>query len=508
MRAPVPIHPTARGKLCRHGQRVNPVPWSPAPVVHFDGPGDGSDKRSFPMATTQAATTTNLQDLAKRHLWMHFSRMGAYQDGAEIPIIVKGDGCYVWDEHGNRYLDGLSSLFCVNIGHGRADVAQAGADQAKELGFFTTWSYAHPRAIELAARIAGLAPGDLNRVFFTSGGGESVESAIKMVRQYHKLNGHPNKTKIIAREIASHGTTLGALTATGITNLRQPFEPFTPGGCHVPNTNTYRLPPGYGEENLAEAIAHRIEFEGPDTVAAVILEPVQNAGGCFVPPPGYFQRVREICDEYDVLLISDEVICSWGRLGEWFGAQRYDYQPDIITTAKGITSAYAPMGALIASDKVAEPFLEGTNSFVHGFTFGGHPMAAAVALANIDVFEDEHILENVRENEPAFRAMLESLRDIEIVGDVRGAGYFQAIELVKDRETRESFSHEESETLLRGFLSGELYRRGLICRADDRGDPVIQLSPPLIAGPGDFEEIESVLRPVLEEAAQRMLHAG
>jgi adenosylmethionine-8-amino-7-oxononanoate aminotransferase len=458
------------------------------------------------MATTQQTGTTDLQALAKRHLWMHFSRMGAYDRGAPIPIITRGEGCYVWDEQGNRYFDGLSALFCVNIGHGRADVAQAGADQAAELGFFTNWSFAHPRAIELAARIAGLAPGDLNRVFFTSGGSEAVESAIKLVRQYHKLTGHPNKTKLIAREVAYHGTTLGALTATGITSLRQPFEPFTPGGCHVANTNLYRLPPGYGEENLAEAVAKRIEFEGPDTVAAVIMEPVQNAGGCFTPPPGYFQRVREICDQYDVLLISDEVICSWGRLGEWFGAQRYDYQPDIITTAKGITSAYAAMGAVIVSDRVAEPFLEGDTSFTHGFTFGGHPVASAVALANIDVMENEGIRENVRENEPAFRAMLESLRDIEIVGDVRGAGYFQAIELVKDRETHEHFTHEESETLLRGYLSAELYRRGLICRADDRGDPVVQLSPPLIAGPEHFEEIESILRPVLEEAGRRMLH--
>jgi adenosylmethionine-8-amino-7-oxononanoate aminotransferase len=258
------------------------------------------------------------------------------------------------------------------------------------------------------------------------------------------------------------------------------------------------------EADLVETIADRIEFEGPSTVAAVILEPVQNAGGCFTPPEGYFQRVREICDEYDVLFISDEVICAWGRLGEWFGADRYGYEPDIITTAKGLTSAYAPMGAVIASDRLAEPFLSGANSFTHGFTFAGHPICAAVAMANLDAFEREGIIDNVRTNEARFRAMLESLRDIPIVGDVRGAGYFQAIELVKNQETKESFSDEESETLLRGFLSGELYRRGLICRADDRGDPVIQLSPPLIAGPEQFEEIEGILRPVLTEASERM----
>jgi adenosylmethionine-8-amino-7-oxononanoate aminotransferase len=444
-----------------------------------------------------------LQDLARRHLWMHFTRLSAYADH-DIPVIVRGEGCYVYDEHGNRYLDGLSSLFCVNIGHGRADIVQAGAEQAKELGFFTNWSYAHPPAIKLAARIADLAPGDLNRVFFTSGGSEAVESALKLARQYFKLTGKPNKTKLIAREVAYHGTTLGALSATGITALREPFEPLTPGGCHVVNTNTYRMPAGMTEADFAEAIARRIEFEGSDTVAAVILEPVQNAGGCFPPPDGYFQRVREICDEHDVLLISDEVICAWGRLGEWFGSHRYGYQPDMITTAKGLTSAYAPMGALIASDRLAEPFLDGTSSFTHGFTFAGHPVCAAIAMANLDALEEEGILEHVRANEDGFRAMLESLRDIPIVGDVRGAGYFQAIELVKDQKTKRGFDHAESESLLRGFLSGELFRRGLICRADDRGDPVIQLSPPLIAGPEQFAEIEAVLRPVLTEASQRI----
>jgi adenosylmethionine-8-amino-7-oxononanoate aminotransferase len=438
---------------------------------------------------------------------MHFTRMSAYAE-QELPEIVRGEGCYVYDEHGKRYLDGLSALFCVNIGHGRADIAQAGADQAAELGFFTNWSYAHPRAIELAARIAALAPGELNRVFLTSGGSEAVESALKLARQYFKLTGKPNKTKVISREIAYHGTSMGALAATGITSLRQPFEPLMPGGLHVPATNTYRLPSGMTEEWFTTAIEEKIEFEGPDTIAAVILEPVQNAGGCFTPPDGYFARVREICDAYDVLLISDEVICAWGRLGEWFGAGRYGYQPDIITTAKGLTSAYAPMGAVIASDRLAEPFLNGTNSFTHGFTFGGHPVCAAVALANVDALEREGVLEHVRSHEREFRATLDSLRDIPIVGDVRGAGFFQAIELVKDRETKDSFSDEESETLLRGFLSGELYRRGLICRADDRGDPVIQLSPPLIAGPEQFREIAEILRPLLSEASHRMRLRG
>ncbi|MDQ3356785.1 MAG: aspartate aminotransferase family protein [Actinomycetota bacterium] len=436
---------------------------------------------------------------------MHFTRMGAYGEHGEVPIIVRGEGCYVYDENGKRYLDGLSALFCVNAGHGRAELGDAAAAQARELAFYTNWSYAHPRAIELATRIASLAPGDLNRVFFTSGGSEAVESALKLARNYHRLRSDGQRTKFIARDIAYHGTTLGALSATGVTGLRTPFEPLTPGGCHVPNTNPYRLPEGRDPLYAAEAIEQRILFEAPETVAAVILEPVQNAGGCLPPPEGYFQRVREICDRYGVLLISDEVICAWGRLGHWFGAQRFDYMPDMITTAKGMTSAYAAMGALIVTDRVAEPFMEGTAMFAHGLTFAGHPMGAAIAMANLDIFEREGLIEHVRDKEGEFRGMLEGLRDLPIVGDVRGAGFFQALELVKDKETKQSFSDEEGEELLRGFLSGELYRRGLICRADDRGDPVIQLAPPLIADTEQFEEIESILRGVLTEASERML---
>jgi adenosylmethionine-8-amino-7-oxononanoate aminotransferase len=434
---------------------------------------------------------------------MHFTRIGS-DPHAPVPIIVSGEGCYVYDADGKRYLDGLSALYCVNAGHCRPEFAEAAAAQLRELDFYTTWSYAHPRAIELAARLAALAPGDLNRVFLTSGGSEAVESAIKLARSYHRLTGHAQKTKIIAREVAYHGTTLGALAATGVTGLRTPFEPLMPGGCHVPSTDSYRWPAERDQLWAADQIADRIAFEDADTVAAVILEPVQNAGGCIPPQEGYFQRVREICDENDVLLISDEVICSWGRIGHFFGSERYGYMPDIITTAKGLTSAAIPMGAMIASDRLAEPFHTDTGSFLHGFTFGGHPVAAAVALANIELMEREDLCGHVRAKEGEFRAMLESLRDIPIVGDVRGAGFFQAIELVKDRETKETFNDQESEHLLRGFLSGALYENGLICRTDDRGDPVVQLAPPLIADTEQFEEIGAILRTVLSAAGELM----
>jgi adenosylmethionine-8-amino-7-oxononanoate aminotransferase len=465
------------------------------------------------MATTpqtvtepEAGAPTALQEKARRHLWMHFTRMGAYDEEHEVPVITRGEGCYVYDQHGKRYLDGLSALFCVNAGHGRTELGEAAARQVKDLGFFTNWSYAHPVAIELAERIASLAPGDLNRVFFTSGGSEAVESAWKLARQYHRMNGDGQRTKIISREIAYHGTTFGALSITGITPLRTPFEPLVPGAYHAPNTNSYRWPEERDPLWAADEIEHVIEFQDPETVAAVILEPVQNSGGCIVPQEGYWQHVREICDKHGVLLISDEVICSWGRLGHYFGVERFGVVPDIITTAKALTSAYAPMGAVIVSDRLAEPFTHDKQMFTHGITFGGHPVSAAVAMANLDIFEREDLCGHVREKEGEFRDMLEGLHeDLPMVGDVRGAGYFQALELVKDKETKETFNAEESEELLRGFLSGELYRRGLICRADDRGDPVIQLSPPLIADTEQFQEIDSVLRSVLTDAWERIV---
>jgi|SRR5579884_338328 len=445
--------------------------------------------------------TSDSQSLALRHLWLHFTPMG--DKLTELPIIVRGEGCYVYDEEGRRYLDGLSSLFCVNVGHGRRELAAAAAAQAEELAFYSNWSAAHPRAVELAAKISSLAPGELNRVFFATSGGDANESAIKLVRQYHKLSGSPLKTKIIARREAYHGTSLGALSLTGITAIRAPFEPLLPGACHVPNAKTYGLPEGYDVGELAEAVRERILFEGPETVAAVIMEPVQNSGGCIPPPEGYFQRVREICDEFDVLLISDEVICAWGRLGYFFGHERYGYSPDIVTTAKGLTSAYIPIGAVIATDRVFEPFRASSYPFLHGNTFGGHPVSTAVALANIELMEQEELPQRVLHHEDDLRTRLESLYEVPIVGDVRGAGYFYALELVRDQRTKEPFSRRDT-AKLRVTLQRDLMKAGLICRVDDRGGSIVELAPPLIAGPEEFDEIVGILRPALTRAADRM----
>jgi adenosylmethionine-8-amino-7-oxononanoate aminotransferase len=461
------------------------------------------------MTTTPANVTTprgtERSSAARDHLWMHFTRHSTYAEGG-VPIIVRGDGAYIYDDRGRRYLDGLAGLFVVQVGHGRQELAETARAQAGELGFFPLWSYAHPAAIDLAERLAWFAPGDLNRVFFTTGGGEAVETAWKLAKQYFKLVGKPTKYKVISRAVAYHGTSQGALSITGIPAARQAFEPLVPGAFKVPNTNIYRAPDHLRDDGkafgrwAADRIEEAILFEGPDTVAAVFLEPVQNSGGCFPPPPGYFDRVREICDRYDVLLVSDEVICAFGRIGSMFACTDFGYVPDIITCAKGMTSGYSPIGAMIASERLFEPFKEGETTFAHGYTFGGHPVSAAVAMANLDIFEQEGLNDHVKTNAGAFRESLETLLDLPIVGDVRGAGFFYGIELVKDKETRETFDEEESERLLRGFLSKALFDAGLYCRADDRGDPVVQLAPPLICGQAEFDEMTQILRGVLSEA--------
>lgn len=441
---------------------------------------------------------------AARHLWMHFSRMGRHRT-EPVPVITKADGVRLWDDRGRRVLDGLSGLFVVQVGHGRRELAEVAARQAGELAYFPIWGYATKPAAELAERLAHLAPGDLNRVFFTTGGGEAVESAWKLAKQYFKLTGKPAKHKVISRAVAYHGTPHGALAITGLPAMKQDFEPLAPGGFRVPNTNLYRHPEFGGDAEAfgrwaADRIEEAILFEGPDTVAAVVLEPVQNSGGCLTPPPGYFARVREICDRHDVLLVSDEVICAFGRHGTTFACEKFGYTPDLLTCAKGMSSGYGPIGALLAADRVMEPFLASTVAFPHGYTFGGHPVSAAVALANLKLMEREKLNQRVLDHEDAFGDTLRKLLDLPIVGDVRGDGYFWAVELVKDKQTRETFDAGERERLVREFLPGALFERGLYCRPDDRGDVVVQVAPPLICGQAEFDEIEQVLRHTLTEA--------
>jgi adenosylmethionine-8-amino-7-oxononanoate aminotransferase len=484
--------------------------------------------------TTAAPASLDLQKAARDHLWLHFTRMSAYE-GSDVPIIVRGDGCYLEDANGKRYLDALAGLFSVNIGYGYGEeMGEAAAAQMRELPFYTNWSYAHPRAIELASEVASLTPDDLNRLFFVSGGSEAVESAWKLARQYYSARGEQRSAiahapsepyrdfdaeqaathvgerrwKAISRHIAYHGTTMGALSINGIPALRAPFEPLVPEVLHVRNTNRYHRPSGETEAEftafLLDELEHTIEAAGPETVCMVIMEPVQNAGGAFLPPEGYWRGVRELCNRYDILLCADEVITGFGRLGAWFGSERYDIRPDLMTIAKGLSSSYASIGAVVAGERVMEPFMRDTRMYAHGITFGGHPVASAVALKNIEIMKRDQIVEHVAATQDTFRAKLEQLLDLPIVGDVRGTGFFYAVELVKDKETKATFDDAECETLLRQFLSPRLFERGLICRADDRGDPVLQISPPLVAGQDEFDRIVSILGDVLAEAWTRL----
>jgi adenosylmethionine-8-amino-7-oxononanoate aminotransferase len=454
-----------------------------------------------------ALTVEALQARAADHLLLHFARHSDFgAGGRELPVMVRGEGPYVFDAHGRRYIDALSSLFCSQLGYGYGEeMAQAAGAQLTELAFHTNWGTAHPRSIELATRLAALAPGDLNRVFFTSGGSESVETSWKLARLYHIATGEPQRTKAIARQTAYHGVTLGALAFTAVEPMKAPFGPPAIEVRHVSNTNAYRDDADEATRcaRLLDEIEAVVAEEGADTIAAIIAEPVQNAGGCLVPPAGYWAGLRRICDEHGILLIADEVICAFGRLGEWFGSVRNEVVPDLLTVAKGLTSAYAPMGAVVASERVAAPLYDPGRSLAHGFTFGGHPVCAAMALRNIELFERDDVLGNVRRQEPQLRAQLERALELPIVGDVRGAGFFWALELVGDAPDGR-FDADARERLLRQFLPARLLDAGVIARADDRGDSVLHIAPPLICDAALLTDLGDRLHAVLEDAGTFM----
>ncbi|MBV9166453.1 MAG: aspartate aminotransferase family protein [Solirubrobacterales bacterium] len=438
---------------------------------------------------------------------LHFSRNGAYQPGAaELLVLERGEGPYVFDTAGRRYVDALSSLFCAQIGYSYGtEMARAAREQLERLAFNNLWGTAHPRALELGENLADLAPEGFGKVFFTSGGSESVEAAWKIARQYHLANGDQRRRKAIARDIAYHGVTLGALSLTGVERFKEPFGPPAIETRHVSNTNAFRSElSGVGlTRALLEELEQAVLEEGPETIAMIIAEPVQNAGGCLEPPPGYWAGLREVADRYGILLVADEVITGCGRLGQWFGVTRFGATPDLITIAKGLTSAYAPMGAVLVADRVAEPLYEDKRTLLHGITFAGHPLSAAIALKNIEIFARDGVLENVRAQESGLAERLESLRELPIVGDVRGAGFFWAVELVKD-EKGGRFDADERERLLREFMPARLLEARLIARVDDRGDAVLQIAPPLISTDAVLDEIVDAMRAVLEDAGRFM----
>jgi adenosylmethionine-8-amino-7-oxononanoate aminotransferase len=436
------------------------------------------------------------------HLLLHFSKA----DPDDLLVLERGEGPYVFDTQGRRYIDALSSLFCSQIGYSFGEeMAEAARRQLTTLAFNTNWATAHPAALELAERLAAEAPGDLDKVFFTSGGSEAVEAAWKLCREYHLAIGQPQRTKAIARDVAYHGVTLGALSFTGVERFKAPFGRAPIDVTHVSNTNAYRAPDGDDPSafcrRLLDELEQAILAAGPDEVALIIAEPIQNAGGCLVAPPGYWAGLRELADRYGALLMADEVISGCGRLGEWFAVAREGVVPDLVSLAKGLTSAYAPMGAVVARAHVAAPLADGV--FRHGITFGGHPLCAAIALANMDIFAREGVLENVRALEGHLEARMRELRALPIVGDTRGAGFFFAAELVAD-EAGTRFDQAQRDDLLRGFLPRRLREAGLIARADDRGDSVVQIAPPLISDAALLDEIVDRLGEVLSDAGEHM----
>ncbi|BAH47147.1 aminotransferase class III-fold pyridoxal phosphate-dependent enzyme [Rhodococcus sp. NPDC019627] len=450
------------------------------------------------------ADDADYRTTAGQHLWRHFAEM-AEAERTPLKVITRGEGSYLFDTDGNRYLDAVSNLFCVNLGYSYGEeLGQAALDQYRQLGYHSNWTTTHPRAIELAARLAELAPDDLNHVFLTPSGGESVEAAWKIARQFYQLRGE-NRWKAIARDMAYHGTTLGALSLGGIHRMRSPFEPLVPAVAHARSTARAGRPAGESEEDftafLLDDLEQRIVSEDPSTVAMIILEPIQNHGGSLTPPNGYFAGIRALADKYGILLVSDETITAFGRVGEWFGSTRFDFTPDIITTAKGLSSAHAVIGAVIVNNRVYEPFSEKGVSLQHGNTFGGHPVMAAVALKNLEIMERLQIPEQVRAKENSLRTSLESLRDLEIVSDVRGAGFFWSVELTGTDTNGSPLSQPQRDRLFaRPHLAGALEDLGILTRVSlDSVNPIICVSPPLVAEDQEFTLIRNALAKVLSE---------
>ncbi|MDH6455463.1 MULTISPECIES: aminotransferase class III-fold pyridoxal phosphate-dependent enzyme [unclassified Streptomyces] len=463
------------------------------------------------MITSTRSPAAELSATATRHLLLHMTPNGSLgPEGEDLLVVQRGEGPYVHDTDGRRYIDGLSGLYCCQLGYSYGpEFAEAAERQLRELCYSPLWTgSAHPAAIELAERLARIAPVDIEHTFFSGGGAEAVEAAWKIARRYHALRGEPGRTKAIARRGAYHGLTIGALSFTDDPGLSEPYGPPAIDTRFVSNTNRTGLARQFADDEaytawlLAELEA-AVLAEGPETVALLIAEPVQNRGGCITPPEGYWQGLRMLADRYGFLLVADEVITAFGRVGEWFGGDRYGARPDLVTVAKGITAGYAPLGATLVGTKVAEVINRPGAVLNHGYTFAGHPLSAAIALRNLEIMGRDRILENVRALQGDLAKRMTALKDLPIVGDVRGTGFFYACELVGDLDDG-GFSDTARKELVAGLIPRRLREAGLLARVYDRSAPLVQIAPPLISDRSVLDRIAAIIAGTLAEASARL----
>jgi adenosylmethionine-8-amino-7-oxononanoate aminotransferase len=436
--------------------------------------------------------TESLRHAGDEHVWLHASPWRALLSEEGKRILVEGHGCIVKDVDGKEYIDGLAGLWLVNVGHGRKEIGEAMATQAGTLAYASSTQATTVPAIQLATLLSEITPGDLSTVFFCSGGSEAVESAIKIARQYHHLTGAPKRFKIIGRRGSYHGATFGAMSVSGTRQMSEPFySPFMQGTMHVSPPYCYRCDYRHTypacDVYCVDAIEQMIQFEGPETVAAVIAEPVSASGGIVIPPPEYLPRLREICDRHGVLLIVDEVINGFGRTGKMFASEHWDLVGDIMTVAKGLSSGYAPIAAAICRPKVVEPFASDKGKkLAHLLTFGGQAVACTAALANIAIIQGEKLVENAAAMGTYLLEQLRSLQHHPTVGDIRGIGLLVAVELVKDRDSKEKFAMDGEEVKTLGTL---LIDRGLLTRVTH----IILLSPPLCITPAEVDRMVEII---------------
>ncbi len=411
-----------------------------------------------------------------------------------VRVVTAAEGVYLWDSEGNKLLDGMAGLWCANIGYGRKELAQAAARQMAELPFYNTFFQStHPPAVELAQKLAEITPAGLGHAFFANSGSEANDSIVKMVRYFWNLEGKHRKKVIISRERAYHGVTLAAASLSGLSAMHPQADLPLPLFEHV------MAPYWYDEGGemsahefglkAARALEERILEIGSGGVAAFIGEPIMGAGGVIVPPESYWPEIQRICRQYDVLLIADEVICGFGRTGRWFGSERYGIEPDFMTLAKGLSSGYLPISAVMIGQRVAEAMIGANEEFVHGFTYSGHPVACAVALANIRILEDEGIVERVgADTGPYFQARLRELADHALVGEVRGTGMIAAVELVADKDLRRHFEAERQVGIL---CRDHSIDEGLVMRAVQ---DIMVLAPPLVISRAEIDELVDKMR--------------